>query len=82
MDDVQNGHMECKPVVTYCRVSTERQGQSSLGLETECERRSTFVTQNGMEITSSSTETEIGKGFDAVDRQPQLATALSAVKRL
>ena len=74
--------MDAKPVITYYRVSTERQGRSGLGLEAQCERCSSFSTQNGLEIVSSFTEVETGKGSDALDRRPQLAAALAAAKRL
>ncbi len=74
--------MEAKPVVTYYRVSTERQGRSGLGLEAQCERCSSFATQNELEVVSSFTEVETGKGSDALDRRPQLAAALAAAKRL
>ena len=78
----QNGHMDAKPVVTYYRVSTERQGRSGLGLEAQCERCSSYAAQNGLEIVSSFTEVETGKGSDALERRPQLAAALAAAKRL
>ncbi len=70
------------PVVAYHRVSTERQGRSGLGLEAQRERCTAFVAQNGMEIVESFVEIETGKGSDALDRRPQLATALGAARRL
>ena len=66
--------------IAYFRVSTERQGRSGLGLEAQCERCSSFAAQNGMEIVSSFTEVETGKGSDALERRPQLAAALAAAK--
>lgn len=74
--------MKLKPIVTYFRVSTERQGRSGLGLEAQCERCNAFAVQNGMEIVGSFTEIETGKGSDALDRRPQLAAALAAARRL
>ena len=74
--------MEAKPVVTYFRVSTERQGRSGLGLEAQRERCLAFAAQNGLEMADSFTEVETGKGSDALDRRPQLAAALGAAKRL
>jgi len=70
------------PVVTYYRVSTERQGRSGLGLEAQRERCIAFAIQNGMEVVDAFTEVETGKGSDALDRRPQLAAALGAARRL
>ena len=67
--------MKAKSVISYYRVSTERQGRSGLGLEAQCERCCTFAAQNGLEIVSAFTEVETGKGSDALDRRPQLAAA-------
>ena len=74
--------MDAKPVVTYFRVSTERQGRSGLGLEAQRERCLAFATQNGLEAADSFIEVETGKGSDALERRPQLAAALAAAKRL
>ena len=70
-----------QPVVAYYRVSTERQGRSGLGLDAQRERCAVFVAQNGMEIVEAFTEVETGKGADAIDRRPQLTTALAAARR-
>ena len=67
--------MEGKLVVTYFRVSTERQGRSGLGLEAQRERCLAFAAQNGLEMVDSFTEVETGKGSDALDRRSQLAAA-------
>ncbi|MCG7363903.1 recombinase family protein [Roseomonas sp. ACRSG] len=69
-----------QPVVAYYRVSTERQGRSGLGLDTQRERCAVFASQHGLEVVESFTEVETGKGSDALDRRPQLAAALAAAK--
>ncbi|MGI3902339.1 MAG: recombinase family protein [Janthinobacterium lividum] len=74
--------MNAKPVITYYRVSTERQGRSGLGLEAQRERCFAFAAQNGLDVADSFTEVETGKGSDALERRPQLAAALAAAKRL
>ena len=74
--------MDAKPVIAYFRVSTERQGRSGLGLEGQRERCHAFAAQNGLEVASSFTEVETGKGSDALERRPQLAAALAAAKKL
>ncbi len=70
-----------QPVVAYYRASTERQGRSGLGLDTQRERCVRFAAQNGMELVEAFTEVETGKGADALDRRPQLAAALAAARR-
>ena len=69
------------PVVAYYRVSTERQGRSGLGLDAQRERCAQFAAQNGTQVVKAFTEVETGKGSDALNRRPQLAAALAAVKR-
>ena len=71
-----------QPVVTYFRVSTERQGRSGLGLEAQAERCAIFATGNGLEVVEAFTKVETGKGSDALDRRPQLAAALTVARRL
>ena len=70
------------PVVTYYRVSTERQGRSGLGLDAQAERCIAFAVANGFEVADTFTEVETGKGSDALDRRPQLAAALATARRL
>jgi DNA invertase Pin-like site-specific DNA recombinase len=59
--------------VAYFRVSTERQGQSGLGLEAQ----QAAVKQYADSITHSFTEIESGKDND----RPQLAAAIALCKR-
>lgn len=59
--------------VAYFRVSTERQGQSGLGLEAQ----QAAVKQYAADITHSFTEIESGKNDD----RPQLAAAIALCKR-
>jgi DNA invertase Pin-like site-specific DNA recombinase len=70
------------PATAYLRVSTERQGRSGLGLDAQRERCGVFAAANTLEIAAEFIEVETGKGFDALDRRPQLAAALAAAKRL
>ncbi len=44
-----------QPVIVYYCVSTERQGQSGLGLDAERERYAVFTAQNGMELVEAFT---------------------------
>ena len=71
----------CKPAVAYIRVSTARQGRSGLGLEAQQVAIARFCETEGFEITREHVEVETGKGADALDRRPQLATALAEAKR-
>jgi len=68
-------------IVTYCRVSTSRQGRSGLGLEAQQERIKSFATENGHTIVSEFCEVETGKGHDALERRPQLRDALGEARK-
>ena len=70
-----------KPIVAYYRVSTREQGRSGLGLEAQRAAILRFVEIEGLEIVTEFTETETGKGHDALDRRPQLAAALAEARR-
>jgi len=61
--------------VTYFRVSTERQGQSGLGLEGQRAAVAAHVLGRG-EVVAEFVEVESGKNND----RPQLAAALAAAK--
>lgn len=71
-----------KSVITYTRVSTQRQGISGLGLSAQTERMAAFCAQNGFDIAHSYTEIETGRGADALELRPQLKAALDHAKRL
>jgi DNA invertase Pin-like site-specific DNA recombinase len=70
-----------KPIVAYIRVSTARQGRSSLGLEAQQAAIAWFCEAEGFEIVTEHVEVETGKGADALDLRPQLAAALAEAKR-
>ena len=65
-------------VVTYYRVSTVRQGESGLGLDSQRDTVRRFVSSHGMEIASEHTEVESGK----VNDRPELTAALALCRKL
>jgi DNA invertase Pin-like site-specific DNA recombinase len=69
-----------EPVITYLRVSTQRQQRSGLGIEAKRTTIQQFVANESLAISAEFVEFESGKGADALDRRPQLAAALAAAK--
>jgi DNA invertase Pin-like site-specific DNA recombinase len=67
--------------VIYCRVSTREQGKSGLGLQAQLDAVMEFCQAESIEVTAQYQEIETGKGFDALDKRPQLAKALAHAKR-
>ncbi len=67
--------------IAYIRVSTARQGRSGLGLEAQRRTIIDFCEREGLAIAGEFVEVETGKGADALERRPQLATALATAKR-
>jgi DNA invertase Pin-like site-specific DNA recombinase len=65
-----------KPIIAYIRVSTQKQGQSGLGLEAQEAAIRRFCAAEGYEPVQIFTEVETAKGADALDRRPQLKAAL------
>jgi DNA invertase Pin-like site-specific DNA recombinase len=71
-----------KPAVAYLRVSTQRQGRSGLGVEAQRAAVARFAEAEGFDLVDEHVEIETGKGADALDRRPVLATALGEARRL
>jgi DNA invertase Pin-like site-specific DNA recombinase len=67
--------------VTYFRVSTQRQGQSGLGLDAQRETVRNYLNGGNCEVVGEFTEIETGKGSNALSKRPQLATALALCKK-
>lgn len=63
--------------VAYYRVSTQRQGASGLGLESQKAAVETFVASRGGEVLAAFTEVESG----AKVKRPELMKALAEAKR-
>ena len=63
--------------VAYFRVSTDRQGQSGLGLEAQRSAVSAYLNGGSWTMIAEFTEVESGKHGD----RPQLAAALAACKK-
>ncbi|MEE7466209.1 resolvase [Methylobacterium oryzae] len=70
-----------RTLISYLRVSTDRQGKSGLGLEAQRTAIETFAQANGFAIMGEHVEVETGKGSDALSRRPQLAAALAAARK-
>jgi DNA invertase Pin-like site-specific DNA recombinase len=73
--------MTTMQAVSYCRVSTQRQGKSGLGLEAQRAALARFTEAEGIQIATEFIEVETGKGADALDRRPQLAMALAEARK-
>jgi len=71
-----------RQIVSYIRVSTDKQGKSGLGIEAQREAVARFATAEGLEVVAEYVEVETGKGSDALERRPQLAAALAAARKL
>ena len=71
-----------KPVISYIRVSTQKQGRSGLGAAAQREAITRFAEAEGYTIAVEHVEVESGKGTDAIDRRPELAAALAQAKKL
>jgi DNA invertase Pin-like site-specific DNA recombinase len=70
-----------KTAIGYCRVSTQRQGKSGLGLEAQQSAIQRFAEAEGYTIDQTFVEVETGKGANALDRRPQLAAAMKAARK-
>lgn len=67
--------------VAYYRVSTTGQEQSGLGLDAQREAVARYLNGAGWELVGEFTETETGKGSNALVKRPQLRAALELCKR-
>ena len=70
-----------KPIVAYLRVSTGKQAKSGLGVEAQREAVRRFADAEGYSIVDERVEVETGKGADALDRRPELASALEHARK-
>lgn len=70
--------MQSKKYIAYYRVSTNRQGQSGLGLEAQKAAVTQYLNGGDWEILEEFTEVESGKK----NNRPKLQEALAACKRL
>lgn len=65
-------------LIAYYRVSTERQGQSGLGIEAQQAKVQQMAAERGATVVAEFTEVESGRKAD----RPQLAAALAEARRL
>ena len=63
-------------LIAYYRVSTQRQGQSGLGLDAQRTRIQEIAAARGAEVVAEFTETESGRKND----RPQLAAAMAMAR--
>lgn len=67
--------------IAYYRVSTQKQGQSGLGLEAQKSTVVNYLNGGNWNLVQEYVEVETGKGSDALERRPQLKAAIDACKK-
>ena len=67
--------------VAYYRVSTDKRGQSGLGLEAQQKAVMDYLNGGKWELVGEFKEVETGKGAKALDKRPQLAAAIETCKK-
>ncbi|QPK64007.1 recombinase family protein [Methylomonas sp. LL1] len=67
--------------IAYYRVSTQKQGQSGLGLEAQQQAVMSYLNGGQWDLAQEFTEVETGKGSDAMNKRPQLKAAIDAAKK-
>lgn len=67
--------------VTYCRVSTQRQGKSGLGLDAQRKAIKEYLNGGEHDVLKEFTEVETGKGSNALDKRPVLREAIAYAKK-
>jgi DNA invertase Pin-like site-specific DNA recombinase len=72
--------VKVEKVVSYLRVSTNKQLKSGLGLEAQREKVAQYVAGAGAEFLEEFLEAETGKGADALSKRPQLKAAIKFAK--
>lgn len=73
--------METKKFIAYFRVSTQKQGQSGLGLEAQEQAVSNYLKDGVFTLIDAFTEIETGKGANALEKRPELRKALEACRK-
>jgi DNA invertase Pin-like site-specific DNA recombinase len=76
-----SGVSAMKNAIAYIRVSTQKQGKSGLGLQAQQAALARFAEAEGYKLIQTFSETETGKGSDALERRPQLAAAIKLAKK-
>ena len=69
-----------KQIVTYLRVSTDKQGERGLGILAQRAQLQLFADAAGLEIVREFVEVESGKGSNALEERPKLREALAVSK--
>ncbi|MCO4879045.1 recombinase family protein [Paraburkholderia caribensis] len=67
--------------VAYYRVSTQKQGASGLGLDAQREAVTRHLNGGDWQLVGEFTETETGKGANALAMRPQLSAALALCRK-
>ena len=67
--------------VAYYRVSTQKQGQSGLGLEAQQAAVASYLNGGAWELIGEFVEVETGKGANALDKRPKLRAALEICRK-